>query len=206
VRRAAPRPAPAAASPAAASSIECRAGSPFGPDRATFLDHDEVAADRRGLTHERRAWPPRRRAACWRSARRVRRRTGGPDLTNAAGACVLAGERACNTALVCSRRATLRSPACAERCARCAQSACLDRSYMPAPSTSRRRWPCPDVCADCEKICRKHDQHPPCKLCRCMRGDHRRSKEDTRLIRRSRAIVVPSQLRSRPNAGSRGRP
>ena len=88
-------------------------------------------------------------------------------LAAAAGACVQAGEACVAHCLERFRAGDASLGACAtsveQMLAVCHATQRL--ALTGSPRLAALTAVCVEVCADCEKECRKHEQHPPCKAC-----------------------------------------
>jgi Cys-rich four helix bundle protein (predicted Tat secretion target) len=93
--------------------------------------------------------------------------TQQPDMLDAANACVDKGERCIAHCLVSFQEGDLQLADCAAKVHEM-RAICDAFSYLLAANSSyvRDYAPvCARVCEDCEKECRKHEEHIECKAC-----------------------------------------
>jgi Cys-rich four helix bundle protein (predicted Tat secretion target) len=93
--------------------------------------------------------------------------TQQPDMLDAANACVDKGERCIAHCLVSFQEGDLQLADCAAKVHEM-RAICEAFSYLLAANSSyvRDYAPvCARVCEDCEKECRKHEEHIECKAC-----------------------------------------
>ena len=90
-----------------------------------------------------------------------------PDLLNAVNQCTDKGERCIAHCLVSFQEGDLELADCAAKVHEM-QAICGAFSYLLAANSGYSRAyaaVCKQVCADCEKECRKHEKHIECKAC-----------------------------------------
>jgi len=90
-----------------------------------------------------------------------------PDLLNATNACVDKGQRCIAHCLVSFQEGDLELADCASKVHEM-QAICGAFSYLLAANSGYSREyasVCVKVCEDCEKECRKHEEHIECKAC-----------------------------------------
>ena len=93
--------------------------------------------------------------------------TQQPDMLDAANACIDKGERCIAHCLVSFQEGDLELADCAAKVHEM-QAICGGFSYLLAANSSYASdyaVICARVCEDCEKECRKHEEHIECKAC-----------------------------------------
>jgi len=93
--------------------------------------------------------------------------TQQPDILDATNACVDKGERCIAHCLVSFQEGDLQLADCAAKVHEM-RAICGAFSYLLAANSSYVREYasiCAQVCEDCEKECRKHEEHIECKAC-----------------------------------------
>jgi Cys-rich four helix bundle protein (predicted Tat secretion target) len=93
--------------------------------------------------------------------------TQHPDLLDAINACLDKGQRCIAHCLVSFIEGDLELAACASKVHEM-QAVCSAFSYLLAANSDYSKAYsviCEQVCLDCEKECRKHDEHIECKAC-----------------------------------------
>ena len=90
-----------------------------------------------------------------------------PDLLNAVNSCVDKGQRCIAHCLVSFKEGDLERADCAAKVHEM-QAICSAFSYLVASNSvyvKEYAGVCTRVCEDCEKECRKHEEHIECKAC-----------------------------------------